>query len=91
MIKQEIISELSERTRLSRSQAEEAFEATLAIFTEAFKKGDNIELRGFGQFKVITRKAKCGQDIRNGKTIHIPARNIVKFKLSKNIQKEFKQ
>ena len=81
---------MASNAELTRSKAEEAVEAVLQVLKDAFARGENIELRGFGCFKVVRRRAKKAQDISIGKTIVIPEHNAVKFQLSNNIKKKIK-
>ena len=51
--------------------------------TEALRRGENIEIRGFGTYKIINRKARIGRNPKNSKTIQIPAKKTIKWKMSK--------
>jgi nucleoid DNA-binding protein len=86
MIKQDIIRKLVSTTSLTTSEATIAVENTLDILANAFKRGENIELRNFGTFKMIERKAKKAQDMGRRITISLPARRTVKFEPSKTLK-----
>ena len=51
----------------------------MQVMTESFSEGHNIMLRGFGTFKVMTRKPRMAHDFKNNKTVSIPAKRVVKF------------
>ena len=51
--------------------------------TEALCRGSNIEIRGFGTYKITTRKARLGRNPKNFKTVQIPAKKAIKWKMSK--------
>ena len=50
---------------------------------KALKQGEPIYLRGFGTFKIVERKAKVARDLGKNEPLEVPARKIVKFKISK--------
>lgn len=75
--KQDLINFVEMRTGLNQKQAKEAVEETIKgiqFFTQQQKK--NVELRLFGRFKVITRKAKKS-GLHGG--FNIPPKRVVKF------------
>lgn len=51
----------------------------MEVMAESFIIGHNITLRGFGTFKVITRKARTGRDFRRKEVLRLPSRRIIKF------------
>jgi DNA-binding protein HU-beta len=55
-------------------------DATLEAIVEAVKKGDSVQLVGFGTFAVAERAARKGINLRTKEQITIPARKVVKFK-----------
>ena len=48
--------------------------------TDALCKGKNIEIRGFGTYKIVTKKARIGRNPKNSKSVRIPAKKAVKWK-----------
>ncbi|HNT51523.1 MAG TPA: HU family DNA-binding protein [Cyclobacteriaceae bacterium] len=66
-------------TRKELAKQAPQFETVLKAFTATLRKGEQIDLRGFGTFKVIERKAKKGRNVYTGEAMDIPARKIVKF------------
>jgi DNA-binding protein HU-beta len=91
MNKNDIIRKLAKETGMSQPQATMAVEGIVSILTRAFERGDNIELRNFGTFKVILRKEKKARDISRKSTVTIPARHTVKFELSKTLKEAINQ
>ncbi|MCK9175233.1 MAG: HU family DNA-binding protein [Desulforhopalus sp.] len=80
MNKKELIESIADAADISKADAEKALNGTLATIAETLKKGDKVTLVGFGTFSVSKREARTGRNPQTGKTIDIPARNIVKFK-----------
>jgi integration host factor subunit beta len=59
---------------------------TNLIFLEiinALIRGENIEIRGFGTYKIVNRKAKIGRNPKNSEVIQVPAKKAVRWKTSK--------
>lgn len=68
---------------LTKKQAMEAVEATLDIVKDALKKGEKIQLVGFGSFQVRAKRARKGRNPKTGEQITIAARKVLKFKPGK--------
>ena len=64
----------------------EMMELSREIFTQAIKylrRGENIEIRGFGTYKIVKRKARTGRNPKNSELVQIPEKNAVRWKMSK--------
>lgn len=79
MIKNELADALTEQTELSKSQALHTVDELTGIIKRALAAGENVYLRGFGTFKLESRAARKGRNVRGNSVIDIPARRIVKF------------
>lgn len=75
-----MIEALSERTGLSKADAEKMFNAIFDLFKEELSKGNKISVAGFGVFKISERAARDGRNPQTGETIHIAASKSVSFK-----------
>ena len=71
---------------LSRDM-EKIFEIIFLEFTKALCKGENIEIRGFGTFKIKKQRARIGRNPKDGSRIEIPAKNTIQWKMSKQLFK----
>ena len=54
----------------------------------ALSEGDNIEIRGFGTFKVRERKARVARNPRTGERVEVPSRVVPVFKPSKDLREQ---
>jgi integration host factor subunit beta len=54
--------------------------------TEALRRGDRIEIRGFGSFTNKSYEAYTGRNPRTGQTIHVPAKRLPHFKVGKELK-----
>jgi DNA-binding protein HU-beta len=62
-----------------------AVDALIDTISEALKRGETIELKGFGSFSVVDTAARAGRNPRTGKPIRIEAGRRVRFKASKSL------
>ncbi len=85
MNKGELVDAVAEKTGLSKSVAADAVNAAFGAVIDALKKGDKAAFIGFGTFSVSKRAAREGRNPATGKTIKIPAKNVVKFKAGKGL------
>jgi len=79
MNKQELISQVSSKTKLSKSTCSNIIDATFTIMGKALQKGDKVQMVNFGSWKRTKRKARIGRNPKTGATLNIPAKNVVKF------------
>ncbi len=86
MNKTELISALAEKTEVSKKDAEKVVNAFVEVVGEQLKKGDKIQLIGFGTFEVAERAAREGRNPQTGKTIKIAASKSPKFKAGKALK-----
>ncbi|WP_309388211.1 HU family DNA-binding protein [Chelatococcus sambhunathii] len=80
MNKSDLISEVADKSGLTKLDAAKAVDATFDAVIAALKKGDEVRLVGFGTFQVVKRAAGVGRNLRTGETIKIPASKTPKFK-----------
>ena len=86
MIKYDIVTEVVNRTGLSKAKAEIAVETVFQTMKRAMQHGERIELRGFGVFRVRPRKTGIGRNPRTGEEVRIPPGKAVRFKPGKELQ-----
>ncbi len=79
MNKQELISQVSSKTKMSKTLCGKLIDATFDIMGGALRKGDKVQMVNFGSWKKLRRKARLGRNPKTGKPLNIPARNVVKF------------
>ena len=84
MVRSELLQKLCDHhPNLLRKDIEKILEIIFIEITEALRKGENIEIRGFGIFKTATRKARIGRNPKNSQSIQIPEKKAIKWKMSK--------
>ena len=62
---------------------EKILEIIFLEIADALCEGKNIEIRGFGMYKVAKRKARIGRNPRNSKLVQMPEKKAIKWKISK--------
>jgi len=80
MTKKEIVLKISEETELKQIDVKQVVQKVLDHIVEALTKGDTVELRNFGIFKVRTRKPRVGRNPKTGVAVPIPEKKVVTFK-----------
>ena len=86
MNKTELIAAVAERTELSKKDAEKALKAFTDVVAEELKKGEKVQLVGFGAFEVSERAAREGRNPQTGETMKIEASRTPKFKAGKALK-----
>ena len=71
---------------LTKKQASDAFETVLSTITGHLKKGERVQLPGFGSFSVTHRAARTGRNPKTGDSIQIKASNAARFKMGKDLK-----
>ena len=86
MNKTELVAAMAEKAGLSKKSAEAALKAFEDVVAEELKKGEKIQMVGFGTFEVSERAARTGKNPQTGKAINIPACKAPKFKAGKALK-----
>ena len=86
MNKTELVAAMAEQTNLSKKDAEAALKAFVDVVSEELKKGEKVQLVGFGTFEVSERAAREGRNPQTGETMEIKASKTPKFKAGKALK-----
>ncbi len=86
MNKTELVAAMAEQTEMSKKDAEKALKAFVDVVTSELKKGEKVQLVGFGSFEVTRRAAREGINPLTGKPMKIAASNAPKFKAGKALK-----
>ena len=86
MNKPELVAAMAEQTNLSKKDAEAALKAFVDVVSEELKKGEKVQLVGFGTFEVSERAAREGRNPQTGETMEIKASKTPKFKAGKALK-----
>ena len=86
MIRTELISAMSEKSKLAKVDTEKALKAFIDTVTEELKNKGKVQLVGFGTFETSERAARTGRNPQTGETIEIKASTSPKFKAGKSLK-----
>ena len=91
MTKQDIVSQIAQKTGLDKTTVLNCVEAFMAAVKEDMIGGENVYLRGFGSFILKTRAQKTARNITKNTTLIVPEHNIPAFKPAKSFVAEVKE
>ena len=92
MIKSELITRLAEANpHLYQRDVERIVSAIFDEITGALKKGDRVELRGFGAFSIKQRPARMGRNPRTGEAVHVAEKHVPFFKTGKELRERLNE
>jgi len=80
MNKADLVAAVAANAKVSKVQAAAAVDGAMAAVIAALKKGENVQLIGFGTFSVVKKAARKGINPATKAVINIPAKKVVKFK-----------
>ncbi len=86
MNKAELVNAIANKAGIQKKDAEAALKAFTDIVAEELKKGEKIQLVGFGTFEVSERAARTGRNPQTGKEMQIEASKSPKFKAGKALK-----
>ncbi len=86
MTKSELIDAVASQTNITKSRAELVVNCIFDSMTEALKRGDGIEIRGFGSFTVRQYKPYNGRNPRTGDPVNVASKRLPFFKVGKELK-----
>jgi DNA-binding protein HU-beta len=90
MNKSDLVDALADRTGMTKAEASRATDALFStddgIIVKALKRGNRVQITGFGTFEAKNRKARTGRNPRTGQTIRIAATKTPSFRAGKGLK-----
>lgn len=86
MNRTELVAAIAKKTELSKKDAEKALKAFTEVVETELKKGEKVQLVGFGTFEVSERAAREGRNPQTGESMQISASKTPKFKAGKALK-----
>ena len=86
MNKKELVAAIAAKSEMTQADAQKALKAFVEVVTEELKKGEKVQMVGFGTFEVSERAAREGRNPQTGKTMKIKASKTPKFKAGKALK-----
>ncbi len=86
MTKADLIDELAKVSNLTKKEGETIVNTVFENITDALAKGDKVELRGFGSFRIRQRNARKGRNPKTGTSVSVPEKRVPFFKVGKRLR-----
>ena len=90
MNKKELVNQVTEEMGQTKKFTTEFVDTVFEKIGKSLEKGEDVQIFGFGKFKVSKRAAYDGRNPQTGEAIKIPARNVVGFKPAKALKERVK-
>ena len=86
MTKAELVEIISQETGVNKKDTGVIVNLIMDNIGQSLVQGDKVELRGFGSFKVKTRRARLARNPRTGDSVDVPAKRVPFFKASNELK-----
>lgn len=86
MNKSDLVKAISKKAEITNAAAQAVLESFIEAVKAGLKKGDKIQLIGFGSFATVKREARKGVNPQTKKAIKIPAKKVAKFVPGKELK-----
>jgi integration host factor subunit beta len=87
MTKADLVDRVTAATGLTKRDVAIVVDRFVESVGEALAEGNHIEIRGFGSFKVKSRRARIARNPRTGDTVEVPEKVVPYFKVSKELKR----
>ena len=86
MNKSQLISAVAEQTAVSKNDVKKVFDSLFELAEKQLQDGDKVVISGFGVFSTSQVSERTGRNPRTGEKVVIPARRVVRFRSSMDIE-----
>ena len=86
MTKAELVELIATETGVSKKDTAIIVNLILENISRALETSDKVELRGFGSFKVKSRRSRAARNPRSGDSVMVPAKLVPYFKASNELK-----
>lgn len=86
MTKAELVEDVSRVADLSRKEAELVVDTVFQSVIDALHRGEKVELRGFGSFRLRQRDSRRGRNPKTGDAVDVPPKSVPYFKPGKELR-----
>ncbi len=89
MNKQDLVEALAKRLTISKAHAAQIVDAvfgTTGLISQELRKGNKVQITGFGNFETRRRAPRRGRDPQTGESINIKATNVPAFRAGKGLK-----
>lgn len=86
MTKADLVEEVSRVLEGTRKESESVVETVFECVAGALKRGEKVEIRGFGSFRTRQRRPRIGRNPKTGAKVNVAAKRVPYFKPSKDLK-----
>lgn len=86
MTKAELVDQITAETGMNRRDTVTVVNLIMENIGRALSDGDKVELRGFGSFKVKSRRSRLARNPRTGDAVDVPSKRVPYFKASNELK-----
>jgi integration host factor subunit beta len=87
MTKSQLIERIAEKAEgLTKRQTELVVETIFESMKEALARGERVEIRGFGNFSLRSRRARRARNPKTGEPVDVPPKKVPYFKVGKELR-----
>src|SRR5688500_9664029 len=86
MTKAELVEEVSKVSDLTKKHSEVIVDTVFKAIIDALHRGEKIELRGFGSFRLRKREPRKGRNPKTGDKVDVPPKRVPYFKPGKELK-----
>ncbi len=86
MTKAELVEHIADKINLTKKDTERVVNVVFESIMNSLSRGDKVELRGFGSFRVRLRNSRNGRNPKTGETVEIPPKRVPFFKAGKELR-----
>jgi len=88
MTKKDIVLKISDETGMKQIEVKKAVQKTFDLIIDSLARGEKVELRNFGIFKIKQRRPRVGRNPKTGVAVPVPSRKAVVFKPGLEMKKK---
>lgn len=86
MVKAEMVARLAQNMQISKKEADVVVKTIFGTIVDSLSKGEKVELRGFGSFRIKKRKPRKSRNPKTGEIVHVPAKKVPFFRPGKDLK-----
>ncbi|PIE02879.1 MAG: integration host factor subunit beta [Acidobacteria bacterium] len=91
MTKADLVEAVINSTGVTKREAEVMVNTFLESIIDSLNRGEGVELRGFGSFRIRSRGGRIGRNPRTGESVKVPPKKVPYFKVGKELKEQINQ